>query len=34
MFYGTEDWCKIWKKTDFYFPKWQQEFGEFSQTEK
>ena len=24
----TEDWCKIWRKTDFLFQKWQ-EFGEF-----
>ena len=21
MFDGTEDWCKIWKKTDLCFPK-------------
>ena len=34
MFDGTGDWCKIWRKTDFYFPKWHQEFGKFSPTEK
>ena len=22
MFEGTEDWCKIWRKTDFCFLKW------------
>ena len=27
--YDTEYWCKIWRKTDFLFQKWQ-EFGEFS----
>ena len=26
--HGIEDWCKIWKKTDLLFEKWQ-EFGEF-----
>ena len=34
MFDGTEDWYKIWKKTDLYFQKWHEEFGKFSQAEK
>ena len=29
MFDGTEDWCKIWRKTDLYFLKWHEEFGKF-----
>ena len=29
MFYDTEEWCKIWRKTDLWFGKWQ-EFGIFS----
>ena len=28
MFHDTEEWCKIWRKTDWLFKKWQ-EFGEF-----
>ena len=28
MSHDTEEWCKIWRKTDFLFQKWQ-EFGEF-----
>ena len=28
MSYDTEDWCRIQRKTDFWFQKWQ-EFGEF-----
>ena len=28
MSHDTEEWCKIWKKTDLLFQKWQ-EFGEF-----
>ena len=27
MFDGTEDCCKIWRKTDLCFPKWHEEFG-------
>ena len=34
MFDSTEDWCKIWKKTDLCFQKWHVEFGKFSQAEK
>ena len=26
MFDGTEDWCKIWRKTDLCFQKWHEEF--------
>ena len=28
MSHDTEDWCKIWRKTDLLFQNWQ-EFGEF-----
>ena len=34
MFDGTEDWCKIWSKTDLCFPKWDEKFGKFSPAEK
>ena len=34
MFDGTEDWCKIWRKTDLCFQKWHEEFDKFSQAEK
>ena len=30
MFDCTEDWYKIWRKTDLYFLKWHEEFGKFS----
>ena len=26
---GTEDWCKIWRKTDLCFEKWHDKFGKF-----
>ena len=26
-FNNTQDWCKIWRKTDLYFQKWHEEFG-------
>ena len=29
-FGNTEYWCKIWKKTDFCFQKWHEEFGKLS----
>ena len=29
MSHDSEDWCKIWRKTDLLFQKWQ-EFGEIS----
>ena len=22
IFHDTEEWCKIWQKTDFWFEKW------------
>ena len=30
MFDSTECWCKIWRKTDLCFQKWDQEFCKFS----
>ena len=30
MFHDTEEWCKVWRKTDSWFQKWHEEFGEFS----
>ena len=30
MFDSTEDWCKIWRKTDLWFQKQHEEFGKFS----
>ena len=32
MFDGTEYWCSIWRKTDFCFQKWHEEFSKFSFT--
>ena len=34
LFDRTEDWCKIWRKTDLCFQKWLEEFGKFLQAEK
>ena len=34
MFDSTEDWCKIWRKTNLCFQKWHEEFGKFSQAKK
>ena len=31
MFDSTEDWCKIWRKTNLCFQKWHEEFGKVSQ---
>ena len=28
-FHDTEDWCKIWRKTDLWLGKWHEEFGKF-----
>ena len=28
--YDTEEWCKIWRKTDLCFGNWDAEFGKFS----
>ena len=30
MFDGTEYWCNIWRKTDLWFQKWNEEFSKFS----
>ena len=30
MLDGTEDWCKIWRRTDLWFQKWHEEFGKFA----
>ena len=27
--YDTEEWSKLWRKTEFLFEKWHEEFGEF-----
>ena len=27
IFHDTEEWCKIWRKTDLWFRKWLEEFG-------
>ena len=29
IFHDTEEWCKIWRKTDLWFGKWHEEFGKF-----
>ena len=33
MFDGTGYWCKIWRRNDFFFHKWHEEFGKFSPEE-
>ena len=30
IFDSTEYWCKMWRKNDFYFQKWHEEFDKFS----
>ena len=30
IFHDTREWCKIWRKTDFCFQKWHEEFEKFS----
>ena len=30
MFHDTEEWCRVWRKSDSWFQKWHQKFGEFS----
>ena len=30
IFHGTEGWCKIWRKTDWWVEKWREKFGKFS----
>ena len=29
IFHDTEGWCKFWKRTDLWFPKWHEEHGKF-----
>ena len=29
MFHDTEEWCKIWRKTNLWFGKWHEELGKF-----
>ena len=31
IFHDTEGWCKIWRKTDLWFGKWQEESVTFLQ---
>ena len=30
IFHDTEKWCKIWRKTDLWFGKWHEEYGQLS----
>ena len=30
IFHDSEEWCKIWRKTDLMLGKWQEEFCKFS----
>ena len=30
IFHETEEWCKIWRKTDLWFEKWHEKFDKFS----
>ena len=30
IFHNTDEWCKIWRKTDLWFEKWYEKFGKFS----
>ena len=30
IFHDTEGWCKIWRKTEFWFGKWHEQYGKFS----
>ena len=30
MLHDTAEWYKVWRKTDSWFQKWHEEFGEFS----
>ena len=30
IFHDIEEWCKIWRKTDLFLGKWDEEFGKFS----
>ena len=28
--HDTEEWCKVWRKTDSWFQEWYEKFGEFN----
>ena len=30
IFHETEEWCKVWRKTELWLWKWYEEYGEFS----
>ena len=30
IFHDTKEWCKIWRKTNLWFRKWQENFNKFS----
>ena len=30
IFHDNEEWCKIWRKTDLWFGKWNEEYGKSS----
>ena len=30
IYHDTEEWCKIWRKTNLWFGKWHERFGKFS----
>ena len=30
IFHDTKEWCKTWRKTDWWFWKWHEEYGKFS----
>ena len=30
IFHGTREWCKSWRKTDFCFQKWHEQFEKFT----
>ena len=32
IFHQTEEWYKIWRKTNLWFGKWHEEFGKFHQS--
>ena len=29
IFHDTEEWWKVWRKTDLWFGKWHEEYGKF-----
>ena len=30
IFHNTDEWCKIWRKTDLWFGKWHEEYDKIS----